>query len=164
MNDSLHIWSLPSLQYLNATSIMHFFTMCLYVKRISQFLIVYMGINSCSRKVCFIFVNNRVLSSWKLFIKNNTNFKGCLYESIGFKPLIVLMYLKRAVNFNQYWTKDYLNSRPNCSLWHTQTKYIFWRSRIVASAGWLSSKRALFTKFLLEFKHENHTQIIKLNK
>lgn len=106
---------------------MHFFTMCLYVKRISQFLIVYMGINSCSRKVCFIFVNNRVLSSWKLFIKNNTNFKGCLYESIGFKPLIVLMYLKRAVNFNQYWTKDYLNSRPNCSLWHTQTKYIFER-------------------------------------
>lgn len=164
MNDSLHICSLPSLQYLNATSIMHFFTMCLYVKRISQFLIVYMGINSCSRKVCFIFVNNRVLSSWKLFIKNNTNFKGCLYESIGFKPLIVLMYLKRAVNFNQYWTKDYLNSRPNCSLWHTQTKYIFWRSRIAASAGWLSSKRALFTKFLLEFKHENHTQIIKLNK
>lgn len=145
-------------------SLMHFFTMCLYVERISQFLIVYMGINRCSRKVCFIFVNNRVLSSWKLFIKNNTNFKGCLYESIGFKPLIVLMYLKRAVNFNQYWTKDYLNSRLNCSLWHTQTKYIFWKSRIAASAGWLSSNRALFTKFLLEFKHENHTQIIKLNK
>lgn len=85
------------------------------LKEFFNFLIVYMGINSCSRKVCFIFVNNRVLSSWKLFIKNNTNFKGCLYESIGFKPLIVLMYLKRAVNFNQYWTKDYLNSRPKCS-------------------------------------------------
>lgn len=104
---------------------MHFFTKCLSVKWISQFLIVYMGINSCSRKVCFIFVNNRVLSSWKLFIKNNTNFKGSLYESIGFKPLIVLMYLKRAVNFNQYWsTKDYLNSRPNCSLWHTHKRSI----------------------------------------